>query len=172
MGGPAACVLVPSPVTARDVLRVIEREFPVEPGSPHPFDHSHVFDGWIGGRPFFVSRGFDYPEFLDDLDVAAIRSQWGWAPADEIGTAAMCNGEEDHLLLGRLCVAFANKFGGIIDLCGRPWSMPEDVSDFPGVIVGLQVYDSGKAKPGSSHCVCDATFLAHWIKQPGFTMVK
>ncbi len=129
-------------------------------------------DGWIAGRPIFVSRGFEYPERLGELDLPAFLSQWGWTPADVIVASAMCNGDQDHVLLGRLCVALATHVGGIIDLGGKPETMPPDVSHFPGAMVPLQVHDSGEAVPGGCDWVCDAKFLAHSIDHPAFRMVK
>ena len=105
-------------------------------------------------RPFIWSVGpFQEPGGEE------IRRRFGFDPRIEVVFAAMCNSDEDHRLLARLCEAAARQLHGVIDFTGHLPGAPSSVDE-------SQLLDVGDRHVGTPD------FLATWSANPAFWMVK
>lgn len=175
MGGPAASVFLPRPLTPATGDELLRASFRCESKGDYGIRQDGLlFDGWIDERPFVVEFGFEYKRRLDEIDFAGFVTAMGWAPVDEVLCVAMCNREADHRLLGRICVMFAEKSGGAVHLGGWPDNLTMAVAArLPGRVVELPAFTEGRPWPDRSPDVfCDAEFLRAWSQHPQFCMLK
>ena len=152
-------------------------------------------------RPFILDlddrhREWTLPWIVEDYGepywtAASYEKAFGLLPDHAIAFVAMCNGDEDHYILGELVIAVAELLGGVIDMCGLvlPWSKRREVpgdlyaswdalqpivqafnASMPGLAVAA-TYETGAGRRSGSHTV-DATFLRAWLQHPEFRMVK
>ena len=176
MAGPAASILLPSPAIVQDVVFFIEDTFQTmdSKNSTAANDPRLAFDGWIEKRPFAILCGLEYAEKFEDMDFDKLCQALSWKPVDEIAFVAMCNTQEDHRLLARICAFAAERFRGIIQFGGKPWLLAEEsIAKTPGWLLALRAFDAGEPiSEDSADYVCDSTFLKHWMDHPDFRMVK
>ncbi|NHZ33669.1 hypothetical protein F0185_08710 [Massilia sp. CCM 8692] len=113
------------------------------------------------GRPFIL-----FSESIDAGTADAIAALTGWYPAQGIGFAAMCNGDEDHRILAELALWLAGRLSGYVDMGGEP-DLP---AGLPGNAHALP-YDT--ASGWEAHAtLLDPTALAAWMRCQAFRMVK
>jgi hypothetical protein len=137
------------------------------------------FDFWISngrllgvdccdrGRPFILVLG----DSLSAGKINSVTSACAWAPKDQIGFAAMCNSDIDHILLAHLCLYFSEKFSGVVDFGGdlRHYTSDEGILTDVGVCATTYTSDAGES------CVSYLLFpngLRRWCQHPDFRMVK
>ncbi|TDC84772.1 DUF6368 family protein [Actinomadura sp. 7K507] len=150
----------------------------------------------IGAPPDAVaagSFGIERQAWTDDPDLPDMPRAIGYRPAEEIVLYAMAKGHNDHLVLGRLCLTLARRFGAFIDFGGalqpgtRPPGIPylepdaqqselllasisSAVRAIPGTVFEFR-YQTARETPWVNH-VGDAGFLAAWLDHPRFHMIK
>ncbi|MFI1368644.1 DUF6368 family protein [Streptomyces griseochromogenes] len=190
MGGPAAGLWLPREQSALDALPWLESfcEVRIESGDSLEF---HVRDPAVLGLPrprrdrsCAFSLG---PESLEDYRELGFPGLGRW-PAAELCLLAHCSGKDDHLLLGRLALSLAERFGALIDfggLLGYRYSLygvtDEEravclarsrglVASLPGRVWEMP-YATGDGVCGYSH-VADREFLAAWLDHREFRMIK
>jgi len=195
--GPGASVLLPEPLTDKDHTVLRELIDAVGGRDRHPIPDAFWFcdtrpagGGYTGGgRPFAVATGLQQNREPDDLRQLA--TTFGFTLVDEILVVALYNGDEDHRILGELCVWLVERFGGVVDFNGALWPpVPSEaaidildadwrqvepyfrrmVEGMPGRIEGLW-YESQPGLVWVAH-VGDAAFLRAWLEHPRFRMVK
>jgi hypothetical protein len=71
------------------------------------------------GRPFAVVAGLQADWESDHL--IQVANEFGFTPADELAFVALCNSDNDHSILGELCVRLAEQFTGIVSFGGALW---------------------------------------------------
>ncbi|MBN1911527.1 MAG: hypothetical protein JW818_17430 [Pirellulales bacterium] len=119
---------------------------------------------WIQGRPLSVGFG---PCDEDEEDFKILCDKLGWTPQGCIDCSAGCNSDIDHRVLGEVCLHFVQLFNGVVDFCGE---LPASALDGPGKLWSLP-YQSVMGIQCISH-FSDAEFLAWWLQQPEFYMIK
>lgn len=150
----------------------------------------------IGARPDAVTSGCFTVErgpWTGDADFPELPRVIGYRPAEEIVLCAMANGRGDHLVLGRLCLTLARRFGALVDFDGAlepdahppgvPYAEPDveqselllasihaAVAALPGTVHEFR-YQTWRGTPWVSH-VGDTEFLAAWLNHPRFHMIK
>src|SRR5262245_31998881 len=122
MAGPVSSVLLREQLTEVDhaVIRGI-----IDNVSDHDTDRPPVPDAfWVcdtssiggtyrgDGRPFAVFTGLQ-PDWEPE-QLPQVAGAFGFTPVDEILVVAFCNGDEDHRILGELCVRLLEGFGGLV----------------------------------------------------------
>lgn len=173
MAGPRASILLPSPADAAAIVTVIEDNFRTiapEPAAARPA--REVFDGRIDDRHVVITCGLEYAEQFEDVDFAGLAEFCGWPPVDVIGIELANKKDVDHLLLAQICVKLAESFSGIVDVCGRPWTLAEDIqARLEGRAVMLRKYDAGEPLgEKATQLYCDVAFLRSWKNHPAFRM--
>ncbi|MFE9802911.1 DUF6368 family protein [Streptomyces goshikiensis] len=128
---------------------------------------------------FSLSEDEEIP--AEDEDYSAFSQP----PVQGLVLAAGCSGPANHLVLGRLTIALAERLGALIDfdsLLSHP--TPRDdtgnaallhqaralVASLPGRAVEVS-YDTGGGGRWFRH-VGDVEFLEAWLQYPGFRLVK
>lgn len=151
------------------------------------------------GRWFIFSvdqinaREFDYEE----EELIQLEQSIGYRPSHVISIAAMCNGNEDHRILGEIVFYFAQLLDGMIDfhgailpsapsLTGRNkdilWlytqaSWSDVKKDFEKIEKGTAgqiftlTYQIDTGRTWASH-VCDTQFMKSWLASDHFHMIK
>lgn len=145
------------------------RPFALDVGSELPWEVGALAE--VGGSPAFYERPFG---FRPDIAVTLI---------------AMCNGTEDHRILGELALAAAERLSGVIDMAGlivphevpleerlqAPWpAFRSRVEAFTSALPGKAVaipYPVPSGREWAAHTV-DAEFLRAWLHHPEFYMIK
>lgn len=160
MAGPAAGIILPAPLTPvkkNDILLYLER---ISSRVRGKYDYS------IEERPFLYTEG---PETDDALQVyidEAVPEVIGWVPQDAIGFAAMCNSDQDHRILGELCLYFARELSGLVDF----GAALGELTDVKGTLHKIP-YEQHNGLNQFYH-IGDAAFMEYWLQQPGFHMIK
>lgn len=148
-----------------------------------------------GGRPFLLSVSGPEEEFGEDAErySAEIGLAFGFRPVQDIGFVAMCNGTEDHRVLGEMCLWLARRFGGVVGFGGAllprlPSALAERwvrgqlswddvrplhermVEGMPGRLAECLT----GVEPRNTWAIhtADAEFMASWLEHPSFHMVK
>jgi hypothetical protein len=199
MSGPVATVLISEPLSVSD--RAAIRGL-VGAVSDHDLDKPPAPDAfWVcntrligggyadGSRPFAVETGLQ-PDW-EPGQLAELSAAFGIAPRDEVVVIAFCNDDEDHRILGELCLRLAKRFGGVVSFGGALWPpVPAEagidildadwravepyfrrmVAGLPGRVVGLR-YEPQPGREWVVH-VADPAFLRAWLDHPSFRMVK
>lgn len=177
MAGPAASILLRSPITSADQSRILATLTQLA-------THIDGNDFWLGNEhPFFVDFDEEYPGELEDLDDTGLPTLLGWRPRGILSFAAMCNGDRDHELLAALCIRFAEQLDGLIDFGGQLRIGPDLSGAFPappcridgpeglpGVLYAA-AYQTARGPFATSH-YADAAFLRAFVHHPRFRMVK
>lgn len=145
-------------------------------------ERSEGDDFWVEERPFLVDFGQKSTSELDEL-TQALGNVLGWTPRSSIMLAAMCNDRRDHQLLAQLCLRLASMFDGVVDFGGELLSEPILNRSAPTTAVRVVApsglngrlfaisYMTANGEYATSH-LGDAPFLASWINDPRFQMVK
>lgn len=199
MSGPTASVLFRERLTPLDHMALrgcidaVSDHDLSKPPAPDAFwaaDTRLIGGSYSGdGRPFAIQTGLQSDQ---DLDCSRhVHSVFGFVPNDELLVIAFCNGNDDHRVLGELCVRFAERFEGVVDFGGALWpSVPasagidslradwrevepyfqEMVTGMPGRVSGLQ-YETQSGRQWVVH-FADAVFARAWLNHPRFRMVK
>jgi hypothetical protein len=186
MAGPVAGILLPDKMTegTKAGIRVeIQRMSTIVEGD----------NFWIQNEPFILILGEEYEGQMDEYKDNGVPSLIGWVPHDEVSFAAMCNGDQDHLLLGELCLRFVRKLGGLVNFGGPlPFPMPPEVADrywrggsnwaefesystqmtsgIPGKLYTVPYVTANNAN--WVYQIGDVEFMEAWLKHPHFHMVK
>jgi hypothetical protein len=191
MAGPTASILLRSPLTPADRSRILAELSGLDVslrGGSGMREGDNGF--WLGDEhPFIVIlREEDpyYPDELEDfadLDEHGLPTLLGWRPQDRLGFAAMCNGDEDHVLLAELCIRFAEQLDGVIDFGGDlsvgpdlsgPSPSPARRIDAPEGLAGV-LYAAVYKSVAGTYATChygDAAFLRAFLGHPQFRMIK
>ncbi|HZU95291.1 MAG TPA: DUF6368 family protein [Planctomycetota bacterium] len=132
------------------------------------------------GRPFSLHYDTPPESYAEPGTTDEMEKALGYLPPQEILIVAYCNGAEDHLLLGRLVLTLAKRFGGVVNMGGPvETAMGRDEDDpeaqaikrsLPGKCYEVS-YEIDEKRRGSFHVV-DTTFLDAWLAHPRFRMVK
>jgi len=130
-------------------------------------NHVEGDDFWVQERPFIVTFGPEHENELDDFVAGGLSDMMGWTPKDTIGFAAMCNQQVDHRLLGEICLQCAKSLDGVIDFGGE---LPARPSHAPGTLYTVPY--RGATGHECRYHVGNAQFLAWWLNQPNFRMIK
>jgi hypothetical protein len=199
MAGPSASVLLREQLTYSQEVGL--REY-INAVSEHDLDKSPSLDDFSvgdtrsvgggysgGGRPFSLSTGLQPDWELEQL--LQVHAEFGFLPVDELLVIAFCNGDQDHRILGELCVWLVERMGGIINFGGALWPpvpasagidflhadwrqvepyFQEMVMGMPGRVSGLG-YETQSGRQWVIH-VADAVFARAWLDHPRFRMVK
>ena len=140
-------------------------------------------DFWIRGRPFLLSFGPDYPEEFEELAATGLPAVIGWTPRDAVNLSAMGHRDEDHRLLGELCVTFASQLGGLVHFGGDLEGLPTLPVDCPSTALRVESlgglagslfaapFEYRPGQYGTLH-LGDAEFLRAWLRHPRFHLVK
>jgi hypothetical protein len=172
MPGPGTVILLPRPVAPNRVRQLLQAKF-IAVHKEGELDPDLAFDGWIEERPFIASCGFVYKRELDELDFDGFVRAFGWSPVDQVVVSAMCDSDEDHRLLARICAIVALEFGGAVSLDRLPHTMTEAVRrELEGKLVRLRQFEDGEPKGDDPDWFCDATFIASWARHPDCRLVK
>ncbi|WP_437943138.1 DUF6368 family protein [Sorangium sp. So ce281] len=167
MAGPVASVLLPSRMN-------VERVAALRRGISRIADEVHGDDFWVDQRPFILTVGPEYPEANSEILEAGLPEVLGWSPEDVVSFAAMCNDDQDHRLLARLCIDLAEAEGGVIDFGGQLAIGPQldDLQDDkpvrvenPGGVTGV-LFATARSHYG------DAELARSWLRHASFRMVK
>lgn len=130
-------------------------------------NHLDSNDFWIDDRPFILIPGTEYEGQLEEYTEVGLCDLLGWTVEATVTVCAMCNQIQDHRLLGEFCLNIAKLLGGIIDFGGE---LPLGRAQHRGALYGFpQVGNSGC--PWTWH-IGDIDFLAWWLEQPNFRLVK
>lgn len=199
MSGPAASVLLPKPLTGssdsalRKLIAAVSDE---SPGGSSDLEDFWVCDtgpaggGYAGaGRPFAVFTGLQ-PDRVPE-EIAQVAGTFGFMPVDEIVVVAFCNSDDDHRILGELCLWLVEQFGGVVNFDGALWpSLPPEseidilhcdwrqvephfrrmVEGMPGRVASVW-YELQDGRQWVIH-VGDTDFMRAWLEHPRFRMVK
>ncbi|MFI4853003.1 MAG: DUF6368 family protein [Gimesia chilikensis] len=160
MAGPAAGIILPEPLTQvqkNDIFLYLESIASQIHGK---YDYS------IEGRPFLYTEGPETDDALQNYIDEAVPEVIGWIPQDSIGFAAMCKSEQDHRILGELCLYFARELSGLIDF---GWTLGK-LTDYCGTLYEIY-YDKHNGLNQFYH-VGDAEFMEYWLQHPAFHMIK
>jgi len=105
---------------------------------------------------------------IEESILIQMEQKIGFRPQGHIQVDAGCNGEIDHLLLGRMAFDLINKFGGNID--------------FGGVVLERKYYDTVKGNLSDIwyeslngpryYQIADRDFLENFIKDNNFRLSK
>lgn len=176
MAGPAASVLLRAPINAHD-KSVIIREL-------LSLTDSSVGDCYYWrNTPIVVQFVEEYPGYFEEIHSSGLPTLTGWEPSGVLTFIAMCRGTDSDVFLGRLCLAFAKLFDGLVDFDGPVLpgfdvvgSSPQDaflVSNPDGLNGNLWVafYRTGDDNFAPLH-YGDATFMESWLRHPEFKMVN
>ncbi len=187
MAGPTASVVVSRDPAAEDLdaLRGL-LDPPADPAAAPP-----ISGRWITGASY---DGEDLHWFDD------VARCFGFLPRSRILLAAEGDRPEDHRRLGEVALDLARRFGGVINLhgalevgSGEPVSLdqvddllarleerldwtevsaPTDafLRSMPGRVLTLP-YETMDRRTWVEH-ICDAEFMAAWLRHPGFHMIK
>ncbi|PHR98978.1 MAG: hypothetical protein COA78_25505 [Blastopirellula sp.] len=156
MAGPTASVIIREPLSAEQRSKVADLV-------SSKASQVEGMDFWVNDRPFLWSIGEDYPGELAEEDLSELI---GWQPQDQVIFAAMCNDQVDHRILAELCIEVARLLDGLVDFGGWLGDLePSDVGQ-----LWASPYESISG-PVFSH-LGTPEFLAWWLKQPNFRMVK
>jgi hypothetical protein len=124
--------------------------------------------------PILISA--EGPFYEDPVEEVSMSSALGYLPGTEIVMAMGCTGDLNHRLLGNLTMMVARRYGGLVDLTGpMPIYPPSEVSRLdldrmPGVRHEIEYWVGDDDY--LSYLVVDVDFLAWWLTQPNFRMVK
>lgn len=195
MAGPAAAVLLPAPLTGGDAAAFVA--WLAEAFEPFEDDLWLLrAPAMIGAPPEAVASGafgVDRERWTDDPDFPDLPDVIGYRPAETIDVYAVANGDNDHLVLGRLCLTLARRFEALVAFGGAlipddlppgvPYGEPDaeqselllasissGVRALPGILHELR-YRTARDTPWVTH-IGDADFLAAWVEHPRFHMVK
>lgn len=173
MAGPTAAILLRSPLEPTDEELLLEFARGLDSGAvwrggaiAFQIERGAAFevDVPVGGCPFSIS--VEEGELGSDPD--AIRAAVGFTAVQRLAVVAHSNSSVDHVLLGRIVVELAPRFGGLVDLGGPiPGGVPDG---YEGRLVHT-VYAVAVGTLASSDIV-DVDFLRWWLRQPTFRMVK
>ena len=125
-------------------------------------------------RPFFLTIDYfhgqsSHPEPTQD-ELVQIERFSGFAPVAEIVICAMCNGGDEHRILGELLLAFARQLDGTVSFGGELLSLSDDERlRLPGRTSRVIVQDGDRT---SGYVISDARFLESWLTHDRFRMVK
>ncbi|WP_437792253.1 DUF6368 family protein [Sorangium sp. So ce693] len=167
MAGPVASVLLPAKMS-------VERVAALRSGISRIANDVRGDDFWLDQRPFILTVGPEYPEAISEILEAGLPEMLGWSPEDVVSFAAMCNDDEDHRLLARLCIDLAEAEGGVIDFCGQlaigpPLDGLRDDKpvrvENPGGVTGV-LFATMRSHYG------DVAFARSWLRHASFRMVK
>jgi hypothetical protein len=163
MAGPVASVLLPSKMS-------VERVAALRTGISRIADDVQGDDFWVDQRPFILTVGPEYPEAISEILDAGLPEVLGWSPEDVVSFAAMCNDDQDHRLLARLCIDLAEAEGGVIDFGGRLAISPQLDDkpvrvENPGGVTGV-LFVTARSHYG------DAALARSWLRHASFRMVK
>ncbi|WP_422733897.1 DUF6368 family protein [Micromonospora sp. WMMD558] len=148
-----------------------------------------VRDGSAVGLPAFDQTGVGVFFLAEDEEIPAEDEDYSALPKPPVQglvLGAGCSGPVNHLLLGHLALALANRFDALIDfdgILGHP--TPGDgtdrdaclnharalVASLPGSVAEVS-YDTGGGGRWWLRHVGDAEFLAAWLRHPAFHLVK
>lgn len=181
MAGPTASVILPQAIgdeLRADIESEIQRMSTRVEGE----------DFWLNHRPFILIMD------PDEFQCPHIAKIVGWTPRADIGFAAMCNRDEDHRLLGEICLYFARKMNGLVDFggalyppiigevnalwekhsSGRGTTWDEWQPYFDEMMKGMRgtLYTVPTVERDWIYHVGDAEFLEFWLEHPNFRMVK
>jgi hypothetical protein len=107
----------------------------------------------------------------------------GWEIRDELLCNTECGKAIDHMLLGQLCLLWAEHFGGIVRFWGPPEVLGENgteepgrafqslTAELPGRLIRLHYLIDGE-DAGASTFLCDTEFLRAWLGHSNFRMSK
>ena len=138
---------------------------------------------WLEGRPFLSTAGPEYPEQRTEIVESGLPRLLGWMPEEVVRFCAMCNGAEDHRLLGRLCLALCEETGGLVDFAGLLSIGPDLGGSAPAPAarlvnpMGLEgiLFATTHAMVWGdfgTHHYGDANLLRAWLEHPDFRMNK
>jgi hypothetical protein len=201
MGGPSASLLLPVPLTERqiDELDTWLHTHTVDlHGTPLNWSPFWVHDGASLGMAidpsiepcaFGLHAGTPLT-YLEEWERAQVIQLIDYDPQQELGFFAGCHRPLDHRILGHLALFLAERYGGLIDLSGaitpplqpnwhynmRGYYRPtlEEIHQFVQGLPGKVIevpYGEETGKPWVFHIV-DATFLRAWLQHPHFHMIK
>jgi hypothetical protein len=199
MSGPVATVLIRGPLSGPDRA---DLQGLIDAVSDHDLDKPPALNAfWVcdtrliggrytgAGRPFAVETG-SQPDW-EPGQLAGMAEAFGFAPRDELAVVAFCGGDEDHRILGELCLRLAERFSGVVSFDGALWppvppeaGIDPDQADWlqvephfrrmiagmPGRVVSLR-YAPQPGREWVVH-VGDVGFLRAWMEHPRFRMVK
>jgi hypothetical protein len=83
----------------------------------------------------------------------------------------MCNDQEDHVLLGKLCVEMAEVFSGIVNFGEAGEIFAKTAAALSGQRYRLPSMSEG-VQLKSDRFFCDAQLTKAWLAHQGFRMVK
>ena len=153
MAGPTVTILLPYKLDSLPKPAVIELVAEIS----EKIEGEHF---WVEGRPFAYGCGSDYSEDL--LEYVELSSLLGWQPKDMVGLSAMCNGDQDHRLLGRITLEIARHLNGVIAFDG-PMARYTSDSKF------IETNETLKYGHGS---ILSVQNFEAWLSHPDFRMVK
>ncbi|WP_437708809.1 DUF6368 family protein [Sorangium sp. So ce448] len=167
MAGPVASVLLPSKMS-------VERVAALRSGISRIADEVRGDDFWVDRRRFILTVGPEYPEAISEVLEAGLPEVLGWSPEDVVSFAAMCNDDQDHRLLARLCIDLVEAEGGVIDF-GGPLAIGPQLDGLeddkpvrvenPGGVTGV-LFVTARSHYG------DAALARSWLRHASFRMVK
>jgi len=131
-------------------------------------------DFWLKQRPFMLIVGPEYPEAMSEVLENGLPELLGWPPGDVVTFAAMCNGDEDHRLLARLCIDLAEKHAGIVDFGGHLSIHPRAENGEPGKAARAENPAGLVGTLFATSCshYGDVAFARSWLQHADFRMVK
>lgn len=160
MAGPAAGIILPEPLTPakkNDILLYLESIASQIRGK---YDYS------IEERPFLYTEGPETDGTLEVYIEEAVPEVIGWIPQDSISFTAMCNSEQDHRILGELCLYFAREFEGLVDF----GAALGELAEVKGTLFKIP-YEQQNGFNLFYH-IGDTAFMEYWLQHPGFHMIK
>jgi len=140
-------------------------------------------DFWINGRPFILQVGPENAEQLPEIAESGLSGILGWSPQEIVTFAAMCNGDQDHHILAQLCIAVAERDGGVIDFGGclaigptfdgsvRSGALRVENPEGTKGVLFATAYETGAGSFATTHCG-DVALVRSWLQHPDFRMLK
>jgi Family of unknown function (DUF6368) len=139
MGGPGANVLLRDPLTKQQVgeldlwLQSIVQSLEGDATNVYKFwlKEDALFPEPVSDCLFYL--GLDDPsELAEEDECRQVIEHLGYWPQQEIGISSGCNQKSDHKTLGLLILQLAEKYDGLINMCGaiipplKPVSLGKD----------------------------------------------
>ena len=168
--GPVVAILLPRSLDSTQSIALVDWIRQTSSSPPQEQENGWLF--WMEESPIYLSIQ-PAEAGNSEEDLRSIAHHFGWRPEEEIAVEAGCNQKEDHRWLGRVALELAERFGGLIDFCGRlQWirASEEGSSGLPGKLVALP-YEVESGQELTYH-VGDPAFLRGWLQRPEFHMVK
>lgn len=105
---------------------------------------------------------------MDEDEIVEIEMLTDKLIKSQIVISAGCNQDGDHNVLGELTLEIAQLLNGIIDFGGDLNIYQKGIKEeLNGKVYSIE-YNNGMAE----YQISDSEFLANWIKQPNFRMIK